>query len=98
MTHTSDATLSACRLAHRNVIRPDSSNRIYWTKVLIQRSYDRTWRGVYGTEPTSFADDVAATKRALGLQKGPVILVGHSWVGVVITEAGVDRPDCSRQG
>src|SRR5256714_10829217 len=39
---------------------------------------------------TSFADDVAATKRALALQKGPVILVGHSWGGVVITEAGVD--------
>jgi len=39
---------------------------------------------------TSFADDVAATKRALALQKGPVILVGHSWAGVVITEAGVD--------
>src|SRR6202165_5917463 len=39
---------------------------------------------------TSFADDVATTKRALALQKGPVILVGHSWAGVVITEAGVD--------
>lgn len=39
---------------------------------------------------TSFADDVAATKRALALQTGPVILVGHSWGGVVITEAGVD--------
>src|SRR4249919_2446763 len=39
---------------------------------------------------TSFADDVAATKRVLALQDGPVILVGHSWGGVVITEAGVD--------
>ena len=39
---------------------------------------------------TSFADDVAATNRALALQTGPVILVGHSWGGVVITEAGVD--------
>jgi len=39
---------------------------------------------------TSFADDVAATNRALALQNGPVILVGHSWGGVVITEAGVD--------
>jgi len=28
---------------------------------------------------TSLADDVAATNRALALQKGPVILVGHSW-------------------
>ena len=39
---------------------------------------------------TSFADDVAATNRALALQTGPVILVGHSWGGVVITEAGID--------
>jgi pimeloyl-ACP methyl ester carboxylesterase len=39
---------------------------------------------------TSFADDVAATQRALALQDGPVILVGHSWAGVVITEAGMD--------
>jgi len=39
---------------------------------------------------TSFADDVAATQRALDLQDGPVILVGHSWAGVVITEAGAD--------
>jgi pimeloyl-ACP methyl ester carboxylesterase len=39
---------------------------------------------------TSFADDLAATKRALAQQTGPVILVGHSWAGVVITEAGVD--------
>lgn len=39
---------------------------------------------------TSFGDDVAATQRVLALQDGPVILVGHSWGGVVITEAGVD--------
>jgi len=39
---------------------------------------------------TSFDDDVAATKRAIALQDGLVILVGHSWGGVVITEAGVD--------
>src|SRR6185503_4140615 len=39
---------------------------------------------------TSLADDVAATQRALAQQDGPVILVGHSWAGVVITEAGMD--------
>jgi pimeloyl-ACP methyl ester carboxylesterase len=39
---------------------------------------------------TSLADDVAATKRAIALQNGPLILVGHSWAGVVITEAGTD--------
>jgi pimeloyl-ACP methyl ester carboxylesterase len=39
---------------------------------------------------TSFHDDVAATRRALARLQGPVILVGHSWAGVVITEAGAD--------
>jgi pimeloyl-ACP methyl ester carboxylesterase len=39
---------------------------------------------------TSLTDDVAATKRAIALQNGPVLLVGHSWGGSVITEAGND--------
>jgi pimeloyl-ACP methyl ester carboxylesterase len=39
---------------------------------------------------TSLADDVAATKRVIAEQKGPVILVGHSYGGAVITEAGND--------
>ena len=60
------------------------------------------WRGVYDNltargfrvsivqNPlTSLADDVAATTRVLDLQDGPAILVGHSWGGTVITEAGV---------
>jgi pimeloyl-ACP methyl ester carboxylesterase len=39
---------------------------------------------------TSLADDVAATKRVIAEEKGPVILVGHSYGGAVITEAGND--------
>ena len=39
---------------------------------------------------TSVPDDVVATQRVLDLQDGPVILVGHSYGGTVITEAGVD--------
>ena len=38
---------------------------------------------------TSLADDVAATTRALDRQDGPAILVGHSWGGTVIAEAGI---------
>jgi len=38
---------------------------------------------------TSFADDVIATKRVLDLQNGPTLLVGHSYGGSIITEAGV---------
>ncbi len=37
---------------------------------------------------TSLADDVAATRRVLDLQQGATLLVGHSYGGVVITEAG----------
>jgi pimeloyl-ACP methyl ester carboxylesterase len=37
---------------------------------------------------TSLADDVAATRRVLDLQTGPTVLVGHSYGGVVVTEAG----------
>lgn len=61
------------------------------------------WEGVYQIlekdgfsvtivqNPTiSLAGDVAATKRALASQNGPAILVGHSYGGVVITEAGSD--------
>ena len=59
------------------------------------------WRGVYDNltnrgyqvtivqNPlTSFDDDVAATNRVLDRLDGPAILVGHSWGGTVITEAG----------
>lgn len=37
---------------------------------------------------TSLDDDVAAIRRVLDRQDGPTILVGHSWAGTVITEAG----------
>jgi pimeloyl-ACP methyl ester carboxylesterase len=39
---------------------------------------------------TSLEDDVAATRRVIDMQDGPVVLVGHSWGGQVITEAGAD--------
>jgi len=39
---------------------------------------------------TSFAEDVTATKRILDRQDGPAILVGHSYGGAIITEAGND--------
>src|SRR5246500_5172714 len=61
------------------------------------------WEGVYKAlkhdgytvaivqNPTiSLADDVAVTKRVIAAQNGPVILVGHSYGGAVITEAGND--------
>lgn len=62
------------------------------------------WQGVYEilkkdgyhvtivqNPTTSLADDVAVTKRAIAQQNGPVILVGHSYGGVVVSEAGTDE-------
>lgn len=40
---------------------------------------------------SSLEDDVAATQRAIARQPGKVVLVGHSWGGTVITQAGVDE-------
>ncbi len=60
-----------------------------WRKVyddLTRRGYAVT---IVQNPLTSLADDVAATTRALDRQDGPTILVGHSWGGTVITEAGV---------
>ena len=70
------------------------------------------WRGVYDIlkkdgfnvsvvqNPTiSLMGDVAATKLVIHSQPGPVVLVGHSYGGVVITEAGTDpraRPPSSQ--
>jgi pimeloyl-ACP methyl ester carboxylesterase len=61
------------------------------------------WEAVYGilrrdgytvsvvqNPTTSLADDVAATRRVVAAQDGPVILVGHSYGGAVITETGND--------
>ncbi len=62
------------------------------------------WQGVYNllkkdgynvtivqNPTTSLADDVAVTKRAIAEQDGPVVLVGHSYGGVVVSEAGTDE-------
>ena len=61
------------------------------------------WRGLYEilkrdgynvtivqNPTTSLAADVAATRSAIAAQDGPVVLVGHSYGGVVISEAGTD--------
>jgi pimeloyl-ACP methyl ester carboxylesterase len=73
-------------------------------KALKKNGYDVT---IVQNSTTSLADDVATTKRAIAMQNGFVILVGHSYGGAVITEAaqrsegggaGVYRSLCARQG
>jgi pimeloyl-ACP methyl ester carboxylesterase len=61
-----------------------------WGKV-IPILEDRGFHVVAVQNPlTSLSDDVNATRRIMALQDGPIILVGHSWGGAVITEAGDD--------
>src|SRR4029077_7680190 len=49
---------------------------------------DRYTVSIVQNPTKSLADDVAVPTRAIAAQNGPVILVGHSYGGVVITEAG----------
>jgi pimeloyl-ACP methyl ester carboxylesterase len=61
-----------------------------WSKV-IPELVEKGYSVISVQNPTtSLEDDVAATKRAIDLAGGDVILVGHSWGGMVITEAGND--------
>lgn len=59
-----------------------------WRKasdILVNRGFNVT---IVQQPITSLADDIAATNRVLDLQDGPTLLVGHSYGGMVITEAG----------
>jgi pimeloyl-ACP methyl ester carboxylesterase len=96
------ATSIATGLQAQDTIAPDQQVR---NVVLVHGAFadGSGWRGVYDiltargyrvsivqNPLTSFADDVAATHRVLDRQDGPTILVGHSYGGTVITEAGVN--------
>src|SRR6202790_2048376 len=56
-------------------------------KILMKDGYNVS---IVQNPTISLADDVVTTKRVLAAQDGPVILVGHSYGGAVITEAGND--------
>lgn len=94
--------LIGCAQAQPN--QPIPENQTVRNIVLVHGAFvdGSGWRGVYDQLTargygvtivqiplTSLADDVAATNRALARQNGPAVLVGHSWGGTVITEAGV---------
>jgi pimeloyl-ACP methyl ester carboxylesterase len=61
-----------------------------WAKVYSGLRKDGYNVTIVQNATTSLADDVATTKLVLAQQSGPVILVGHSYGGAVITEAGTD--------
>ncbi len=59
-----------------------------WQEV-IDRLQTRGYRVTAVQNPlTSLKDDVAATERVIDRQQGEVVLVGHSWAGAVIAQAG----------
>jgi pimeloyl-ACP methyl ester carboxylesterase len=89
----------------RDVMAQTNASTVVKNIVLVHGGFvdGSGWEGVYKAlkkdgytvaivqNPTiSLADDVAVTKRVIAAQNGPVILVGHSYGGAVITEAGND--------
>jgi pimeloyl-ACP methyl ester carboxylesterase len=61
-----------------------------WTKVISLLQGERLNATAVQLPLTSADEDVATVKQAIALEDGPVLLVGHSYGGVVVTEAGVD--------
>ena len=61
-----------------------------WERVYSLMKKDGYTVAIVQNPTISLADDVAVTKRVINEQDGPVILVGHSYGGAVITEAGTD--------
>lgn len=85
MSTNANTALGAIVLVHGGFVDGSGWEDVY--RILKKDGYRVS---IVQNPTTSLADDVAATKRVIAEQKGPVILVGHSYGGVVITEAGND--------
>ena len=85
MTSNANTTRGAIVLVHGGFVDGSGWEGVY--RILKMDGYRVS---IVQNPTTSLADDVAATKRVIAEQKGPVVLVGHSYGGAVITEAGND--------
>jgi len=85
MAATSDSTVKTIVLVHGGFVDGSGWEEVY--RILKKDGYNVS---VVQNPTISLEDDVAVTKRVLATHKGPVILVGHSYGGAVITEAGND--------
>jgi pimeloyl-ACP methyl ester carboxylesterase len=85
MAQTNSTAVKNVVLVHGGFVDGSGWQSVY--KALKKDGYDVT---IVQNSTTSLADDVATTKRALATLNGPAILVGHSYGGAVITEAGTD--------
>ena len=79
------AAFASIVLVHGGFVDGSGWEDVY--KILKKEGFDVS---IVQNPTLSLSDDVEVTKRVLAQQKGPVILVGHSYGGVVITEAGND--------
>jgi pimeloyl-ACP methyl ester carboxylesterase len=80
-----DSTVKTIVLVHGGFVDGSGWAEVY--KILKKDGYNVS---IVQNPTISLADDVAVTKRVLATHRGPVILVGHSYGGAVITEAGND--------
>lgn len=85
MSAKSDSAAKTIILVHGGFVDGAGWEAVY--KILKQDGYNVS---VVQNPTVSLADDVAVTKRVIATHDGPVILVGHSYGGAVITEAGND--------
>jgi pimeloyl-ACP methyl ester carboxylesterase len=85
MVTEANTAAAAVVLVHGGFVDGSGWEDVY--RILRKDGYDVS---IVQNPTTSLADDVAATRRVLAEQRSPVILVGHSYGGVVITEAGTD--------
>ena len=85
MAEISDSTVKTIVLVHGGFV--DGSG---WEEVYNILKKDGYTVSIVQNPTISHADDVAVTKRVIAKHQGPVILVGHSYGGAVITEAGND--------
>ena len=79
------AAMGGIVLVHGGFVDGSGWEDVY--KILKKAGYNVS---IVQNPTVSLEDDVAVTKRVIAAQDGPVLLVGHSYGGVVITEAGND--------
>jgi len=85
MTGTTSSDLAAVVLVHGGFVDGSGWQGVY--KILKKDGYSVS---IVQNPTMTLEDDVAVTRRVIASQQGPVILVGHSYGGAVITEAGND--------
>lgn len=85
MTELATGALAAIVLVHGGFVDGSGWEDVY--KILSKDGYSVS---IVQNPTLSLEDDVAVTRRIIDAQNGPVVLVGHSYGGAVITEAGND--------